>query len=165
MSNTKIVAMIVGLSLLILVGGVALASRAPQPVAVQSSQEAKVEVDGTSYDWGTIPIDGGNVVKTFTIRNVGTGTLELANVQTSCMCTEAQVVIDGEKSPFFGMHAKSSWVGKLTAGSQAELVVTFDPAYHGPAGIGQITRVVSMSTNDASRPKLEFTLAANVIKS
>lgn len=162
MNNTKIVAGIVGLSLLILVGGVLLVSRTPQPPKIIASPEARIEVPETTHAWGRIPIDGGNVEKVFSIKNVGSGTLELANVQTSCMCTEAQVIVNGEKSPFFGMHASSSWMGRVEAGQEAQLVVIFDPAFHGPSGVGQITRIVSLQTNDREHQKLEFTLTAEV---
>lgn len=165
MNNKTIILSLVGLSLVILIGGVMLVSRAPRPPEIIASPEAKIEVQDTNYDWGRLSIDGGNVEKVFSIKNVGSGTLELANVKTSCLCTEAQVTINGEKSPFFGMHASSSWFGRLDPGAEAQLLVIFDPAYHGPSGVGQITRLVTVETNDPEHPKLEFTLTAEVIKS
>ena len=162
MKNNTIIISIIAASVLILVGGVALVSRAPRPPEIVASQSAKAEATEMSYDWGTIDLNGGKVEKTFSIRNSGTGPLEIANVKSSCMCTEAQITINGEKSPFFGMHASSSWLGSVQPGDTAELFVVFDPAFHGPSGVGQITRVISLETNDTERKNLEFTLTANV---
>ena len=163
MSNKTIIISIIAASILILVGGVALVGRAPRPPEIVASLSANAEATEMSYDWGSISLNGGKVEKTFSIRNSGTGPLEIANVKSSCMCTEAQVTINGEKSPFFGMHASSSWLGSVQPGGTAELLVIFDPAFHGPSGVGQITRVISLETNDPKRKNLEFTLTANVI--
>lgn len=162
MSDKKIIMTILGLSLVILIGGVALASRAPSPPQIVVSEQAQAQVTQTSHNWGNISLNGGNVEKIFSIKNIGAGPLEIANVKTSCMCTEAQVAIDGQKSPFFGMHSNSSWLGTVEPGELAELLVIFDPAFHGPSGVGQITRIVSLETNDSNQQQLEFNLAANV---
>ncbi len=114
--------------------------------------------------WGNIPINGGNVTKTFTIKNTGTGALKLFNVKTSCHCTKAHVTIAQENSPDFGMDGVSSWVGEVPPGRQAKLTVIFDPAFHGPQGIGSLNRFVLVETNDGGNPKLTFTLTGTVIK-
>ncbi len=72
-------------------------------------------------------------------------------------------MINGEESPNFGMHSNSSWLGEVEPDQGAELVVTFDPAFHGPSGTGQISRIVTVETNDQNNPTLEFKLSANVI--
>ena len=152
------------LTLAILVGGVAVVGRTSSQSSISASPEVNVEIPEVFHEWGTIPIDGPVVEKTFTIRNSGSDILKLSNVQTSCMCTEAQVTIGNEQSPYFGMHGQSSWVGEVPPAQEALLRVTFDPAYHGPTGVGQITRLVSLTTNDSDQPKIEFTLTANVVK-
>lgn len=164
-SNTKTDKIIIGIilvSFLILAGGLFLVSRMKGAPEVIVSQNAKARVEETEHDWGEIKLDGGDVKKTFVIKNVGTDSLQLANVKTSCMCTTAQVKIGDEKSPFFGMHSRSSWVGEVAPGEEAKLEVVFDPAYHGPSGIGSITREVVVETNDKNNLKLTFTSTANV---
>lgn len=163
MSNRKIVGSIIAVTLVILIGGIILASKAPSPPKIVSSAQAQAETEETKHDWGTIPLNGGDVEKNFLIKNSGSGPLQLANIKTSCMCTEAQVIINGNESPYFGMHPNSSWLGELTPGQEAKLRVTFDPAFHGPQGVGQITRVVTVQTNDQNQPELEFILTADVI--
>jgi hypothetical protein len=79
------------------------------------------------------------------------------------MCTEAQVVINDEKSPVFGMHSRSSWKGVVSSGESADVKVVFDPLFHGPQGTGPITRLVSFETNDPESPRMEFKLTGNVV--
>lgn len=129
------------------------------------SQNAKADVaDPTSYDWGDIPYSGGNVEKSFAIKNSGTQTLKVRNIKTSCHCTKAYVTIDGSRSPEFGMSSFSSWTGEVFSGKEAVLTVVFDPAFHGPQGVGPINRFVSVETNDRANSKMTFTLTGRVNK-
>jgi len=163
MSSNKIIIAGITLTLLVIVGGIALVSKSgPQELTV--SQTVQAQISATSHDWGDIPINNGNVVKTFAIKNDSQATLELANLSTSCMCTTAQVKINDQTSPFFGMHSNSSWRGQVPAGGTAEILVEFDPAFHGPNSVGQVTRQVTLETNDQNHPKITFNLTANVIK-
>jgi len=128
------------------------------------NQDALIEIlDPVTHDWGEIDINGGLVEKTFTIKNSGKGDLELTKFVTSCMCTEVEVIIDGESSPMFGMHTKSNWIGKVGQGKEAEIRVVFDPLFHGPTATGPITRTVKFNTNDTSNSVVEFRLSGTVI--
>lgn len=142
----------------------ASAQNAPQ---IKQSQSAKAYVvDPTSYDWGTIRYAAPKATKSFSIKNTGTGVLELYNIRTSCHCTKAYFTIDGQDSPEFGMDMggnTSSYVGKVQPGDKAKLTVVFDQAFHGPSGIGPINRFVEVDTNDAGTPKLTFTLTGVVV--
>ena len=160
----KTVLIVIGIITFAILGtGAWLLSR-PTGVEVEKSDQAKAEVGETNYDWGEIKINGGNTEKVFLIKNTGTGPLKLSGVSTSCMCTIAQVIIDGKESPFFAMHQKSSWVGEIPAGKEAELKIVFDPAFHGPSGVGQMIRQIVVETNDKDNPQLEFMLKGNVVK-
>lgn len=165
MNDKKIIVGFVVFTLLILVGGVyILTASSTNPTTVNLSQNAKAFVDQKTHDWGTIPYSGGNVSKTFTIKNTGTEVLKLTNIKTSCACTYAQLTIDGRVSPKFGMHTQSAWVGEVAVGKEASLAVVFDPAFHGPTGVGPMERLISVETNDLSSPSLEFSLKGNVVK-
>lgn len=80
------------------------------------------------------------------------------------MCTTAQLIIGDTKSPEFGMHSKSAYVMEVPGGETAELKVVFDPAFHGPNGVGPINRQITVETNDPSSPVLNFMLTAMVRK-
>jgi hypothetical protein len=150
------------ITLAIIVGGVLLVVKSG-PSQLTVTQEVEVEVPETSYDWGEIGINDGIVQKTFLIKNSGSAPLQLNNVVTSCMCTTATLSIDGQVSPAFGMHAKSGWLGTVAPGEAAALVVEFDPAFHGPSGVGVISRQITLNTNDSNQPQLTFNLTAKVI--
>lgn len=165
MTEKKVIIGVVLLTLLILTGGIiVLSGSSTVSTTVSTSQNAEVSVDQKTYDWGTINMKDGNVSKTFVIKNTGTDVLKLTKVKTSCHCTKAQVTINGNTSPSFGMNTVSSWVGEVAPGNEAQLNIVFDPAYHGPNGVGPITRYISVDTNDSNNSTLEFTLTANVAK-
>lgn len=164
MNDKKIVIGFVVLTLLILVGGVYILSvTSANPAQVNLNQNVKVEVDQKNFDWGKINY-GTDAAKTFTIKNAGTDVLKLTNIKTSCACTFAQVAIDGKVSPKFGMHTTSSWAGELPPSKEAILTVVFDSDFHGPSGVGPVERLISVETNDATNPKLEFSLKGVVVK-
>ena len=144
MNEKKLIILMIFATILIMFGGVfVLSSTTNNAPQAGSSKDAKAyTIEPTSFDLGNIPINGGNVTKTFTIKNTGTGALKLFNVKTSCHCTKARVTIAGNDSPDFGMSDVSSWVGKVPSGKEAKLTVIFDPAFHGPQGIGPFNRFV-----------------------
>lgn len=165
MNNKKAIIIMVISTIVLLFGGVFFLTKTTSTPQISASQNAKAYVaDPTSFDWGNIPMDKGNKVKTFTIKNAGTEMLKLYNVKTSCHCTKAYVSINGVDSPSFGMDSLSSWTGEVPAGKEAKLTVVFDPAYHGPSGMGAVNRFVSVETNDAANSKLTFTLTGAVVK-
>jgi len=152
-------------TIVIMAGGIILVGISNQnSLQVKTSNTAKAYVaDPTSYDWGNIAYSGPKAKKSFTIKNTGTTILELYNISTSCHCTQAILTIDGQDSPEFRMGNISSYVGKVKPGDNATLTVIFDPAFHGPSGIGPINRFVEVETNDRSTPKLTFTLTGVVV--
>lgn len=133
-------------------------------VEVSADTSVAIEVEESSHDWGEIDIDGGVVTRTFKLANSGDSTLKLFDVKTSCMCTTAQLLTDSSSSRKFGMHEKSASVFEVAPGETAELLVEFDPMFHGPSGVGQISRQVNMQTNDPSKTSLSFKVSGNVVK-
>jgi len=166
MKSNKLLIAISVLTLIILGLGVWLLTRptADSQLGTSAASGGKAEVPVTEFDWGTIDYGGGDAIAEFIINNPGSGPLSLSEVSTSCMCTTAQIIINDQKSPFFVMHQKSSWIGQIPPGVQAKLKVVFDPAFHGPSGVGPVVRQVVMKTNDPEHPKLEFNLTGTVVK-
>ncbi len=148
----------------LLIGGGAWVAGAMDPVqkAANESGEARLAAANTVYDWGEIPIDGGDVETTFEIKNEGSDILKLFNVVTSCTCTTAELQVGDKRSPVFGMHTKSPYIAEVPPGETAQLRVIYDPAFHGPQGVGVIERQVKVQTNDAAQPELVFNLSAVV---
>ncbi|KKR71776.1 MAG: hypothetical protein UU81_C0025G0011 [Microgenomates group bacterium GW2011_GWC1_41_8] len=163
MQEKKIIISIAFISAIILFGGAVIASKYSPGADVVSDEKVDVLVEKTSYDWGEIDINNGTVSQTFPIKNNGSSSLTLQNIATSCMCTTAKLTYNGQTSPDFGMHEKSNYSLSVLPGESADLTVTFDPAFHGPSGVGPITRQVIVETNDPDNQQLEFSLTAQVL--
>jgi|SRR3989344_3564598 len=164
MNENKFIIAIVAVTLSLLVGVVLLAGKMSSSAKVEASSDAQAEVGPMSYDWGKIGINNGQAEAVFEIKSNGSQPLKLFNIVTSCACTTAQTIVEGQGSPLFDMHSQSTYVTEIPPGSTAQLKVVFDPLFHGPNGLGPITRQITVATNDANNPKLEFSLSADVVK-
>ena len=116
-----------------------------------------------AFDFGSISMAAGKVSKTFTVKNGGDGPLAINKVYTSCMCTEATLKVgDRQKGPY-GMPGHG-FVPKInetiSPGEEATVEIVFDPAAHGPAGVGRIERVVYVE--HSAGDLLEFQISAMV---
>jgi len=97
------------------------------------------------YDFGTISMAAGKVSHKFNIENAGDESLKLKKMYTSCMCTQAFFKTDRSRRGPFGMPGHGvvpSLNETLEANQDAEIEVIFDPAAHGPSGVGPISRIV-----------------------
>lgn len=124
----------------------------------KSLEEVKgVEATPAFYEMGDVPIDGGIVSREYSITNETGEELTLRRLATSCMCTEAKVIIDGEETSYYGMeHAtdKNPPVNlSFAPGEEARVVVNFDPAAHGPEGAGPFERDVWLTFSDPAGVK------------
>ncbi len=106
-----------------------------------------------ALDLGTVSMAAGNVPFQYLIKNAGEAPLDLQRISTSCMCTSATLVTaNGRKGPF-GMPGHGGGTNtvkaRLAPGETANLQVVFDPAAHGPSGLGRIERTVTIESADA----------------
>lgn len=108
-----------------------------------------------THDFGRISMANGTVNTRFGIKNTGSEDVVIRKVYTSCMCTKATLVFGPERrSGPFGMpgHGSIPRIDESIApGEEVFVEVSFDPAAHGPAGIGRIQRTVVVE-NDAGEP-------------
>lgn len=119
------------------------------------------------YDFGTISMAAGKVRNSFAVRNDGTEPVSITKITTSCMCTIARLKTGERTFGPFGMPghgAVPSIREEIAPGETTEIEVEFDPAAHGPSGTGMIRRIVYVDTNSQTKPKLEFSFAANVAR-
>jgi len=121
--------MIRGRWLLVLAGSLAFSAGNAQP---------KISIEGgTKFDMGTI-YRGNPGQKTIAIKNIGTDTLVLGQVEVSCGCT--------------------GWVvsnNRIAAGETGELLITFNSGGY----LGEVHKTVMVNSNDVESPKtlIEFT--------
>ncbi len=155
---------IIGLGFVLIVIGIlfAVSKRPTQSNNQPNSAVASVGALAASenfFDFGTISMAKGKVSRTYKVVNSTDQPLTINKVYTSCMCTEATLEKDGEKFGPFGMagHGFVPSINQvLKAGDQAAVEAVFDPAAHGPAGIGLVERIVYVETNSGRPLELSF---------
>ncbi|MEK7076704.1 MAG: DUF1573 domain-containing protein [Patescibacteria group bacterium] len=107
--------------------------------------------DAPRYDFGTVSMTKGKVARDFTIANESDKAILIRKAMTSCMCTEATLMLaNGETKGPFGMpgHGIVPEINVNIPPSEALTArVVFDPAAHGPAGIGNVERDVLLETD------------------
>lgn len=116
-----------------------------------------------NFDFGTISMAAGKVMHLFKIKNTGSEPVVIGKIYTSCMCTIATLQMNNESFGPYGMpgHGFIPKINEqLGAGEEATIDVVFDPAAHGPAGVGRIERVVYLE-NNGGQP-LELKISAMV---
>ena len=114
----------------------------------------EIEIENSEYDFGTVTQSGGVVNTFFTIKNIGESDLIIDNMDTSCMCTSASIIYNGQEGPKFGMsmhgNNPNDYSLKIPPGDTAQLKVYYDPMAHGKQKNPEmkITRTVTIISND-----------------
>ncbi len=150
---------------ILVIGGIILGLNLKTDESGRASQ-ARLLSEEKSFDFGTISMTKGKVNHAFKIKNNGVANLKINNIDTSCMCTSAVLEKNGKVSPSFGMPGMSGdnpafWSEELGPGESANLIVIFDPAAHGPEGVGLAIREINVYSNDPAG-KTGFKITANV---
>lgn len=122
------------------------------------------QVNTEKIELGEVSVDGDYPAE-FTISNTGDAPLEISDVRTSCMCTFAEIIIGGEKSPEFNMvmhnsHATRRWKGELQPGESATARVIYKP--HLMPVQGPVERNLVFTTNDPDNKEVELVVGAIV---
>ncbi|MBI4114727.1 MAG: DUF1573 domain-containing protein [Candidatus Niyogibacteria bacterium] len=158
-----VVLFLAGFAVLIVSNG---GNSSQRPTEYSASALAADEAD---FDFGTISMKDGNVSHQFQIRNDGDELVVIQKVYTSCMCTTASLTdSDGKTYGTFGMpgHGGPSAAARVEVdpGEIIRVDAVFDPAAHGPSGVGLAERSVYLETNSQKSPKLELTFQAMVTR-
>ena len=131
----------------------------PQVASAQAIS-GSLSAEETSFDFGTVSMKNGKVNHVFKIKNDTDSTAVVSKLFTSCMCTTASISVNGTKKGPFGMPGHGfvpSIKGEIRASGSADVEVVFDPAAHGPAGVGRIDRVVYLEEKSGNKLELQFT--------
>jgi len=144
-----------------------VASRSTAPassVGAPARSTGALRARETNFNFGSISMAAGKVTHRYRFRNAGAEPIVLGKMYTSCMCTSAALVkSSGRKFAPVGMPGHTpipSLNETLQPNEEAMVEVVFDPAAHGPAGVGPIDRIVTIEHN-AGQP-LELAFTANV---
>lgn len=150
------------------VGGLLYARKNSGTASVSAYSSSAISIVGeSSYDFGTVSMAKGNVSRMFSLKNEGTEPVAITKVYTSCMCTTASLIDSaGTRRGYFGMPGHGGGSSDANAviqpGETMQVETIFDPAAHGPSGVGLAQRSVYIETNSRLRPKVEFSFTAQV---
>jgi hypothetical protein len=138
---------------LVLIGLSANSSRKAQikdAAAVNTDVSRVFAMPWRSYDFGQISMAAGKVKTIFQVKNTSTERVMISKMYTSCMCTNAVLQMGSKRYGPFGMPGHG-FMPKLNSevqpGEEFSVEVIFDPAAHGPAGVGPIQRTVYVETS------------------
>ncbi|OHA64269.1 MAG: hypothetical protein A2842_01775 [Candidatus Wildermuthbacteria bacterium RIFCSPHIGHO2_01_FULL_48_25] len=157
----KSIVLIVGVTAILFAGIVFLA----RPSEQENNQENQVLGQSTfmaehgMFSFGTISMAQGKVNHEYRVINQGSEPITIGKVYTSCMCTEALVLKDGKTYGPYGMagHGFIPKVGvTLEPGESMQVRAVFDPAAHGPAGVGMVQRTIIVENSDGAPLELNF---------
>ncbi|MBI3019889.1 MAG: DUF1573 domain-containing protein [Parcubacteria group bacterium] len=139
-----------------------------QNAALPTGNGATVLLAGEDFfDFGTISMRNGKVSSVFSVQNDGETPMMIQSVYTSCMCTEAFISDTvGKKHGPFGMpgHTSPRTDIEVGAGETVSVEAVFDPAAHGPSGVGLAERSIYLETNSATQPRVELRFKAVVTR-
>ncbi len=121
----------------------------------------------TNFDFGTISMKNGKVSHKYEVKNSGAEPLIIEKVYTSCMCTVANITdVKGKTHGEFGMPGHGGGIStteiEVGAGETISVETIFDPAAHGPSGVGLVKRTVYLETNSTQNSKVELNFSATV---
>jgi len=160
-SNLWLIALTIGV---IVIGfGVYWTTSQPEPLRASEATTPVLEVKPATFDLGSVSVQQGEVFTTFVLRNAGRGELVLEDMDTSCGCTEAAVVINEEEGPRFNMRMHGNpqnWSVRLAPGQEAELRVYYNPNTH-PELRGPVTREVYLFGQDLQIPLAKARIFVN----
>lgn len=164
--NKNIVLGILG-AVVIIGGGIWVLSSVLSDNGSAASSSGFLTVEENYFDFGEISMAAGKVSHFFEVKNEGTEPLKIQKVYTSCMCTTASVIDSfGKKKGVFGMagHTYSKANIEIGPGEVVKIEAIFDPAAHGPSGVGLAERSVYIETNSLKSPETELSFRAMVAK-
>jgi len=166
--DLKILIGIIALSLAMVAGMVILSRGSSDVESNQKLSEIQaVEVNPGFFDMGIVDIDGGIVSRSYSLKNTSSDDLKIKKIATSCMCTKAKIIYQDKETKLFGMEAHGDLNPILdiavAPGEEIKVIAEFDPAAHGPAGVGAFNRSVWVTFSEPLGVK-ELKFQGSVVK-
>ena len=132
-----------------------------EPALLAAPGASLISASETSFDFGSISMRAGKVKHSFRIMNGSSTPMRITKLYTSCMCTTAELMTTKERVGPFGMPGHgfggSGVDVALAPQEEATVEAVFDPAAHGPAGVGIIERAIYVETENGLPFEFRFT--------
>ncbi len=130
---------------------------------------SSITVAENNFDFGTILMGDGIVSNKFEVVNNGSEPVKIGKVYTSCACTTAYIIDSaGKKYGKFGMPGhdglRAAANVEVQPGETIMVEAIYDPAFHGPSGVGLAERVIYLETNSINSPKVKLSFRATVTR-
>lgn len=123
----------------------------------------QIVLESTVFNFGEVKKTQGKVSTIFKLRNNGNADLVITNLRASCVCTTISLTVAKQKSPYFdNKGAPKDWKMGLKPNQAAELEVVLDLA-HKAINAGDLTREVTITSNDPLYPELSARVEAKVL--
>jgi len=106
-------------------------------------------VDGLTYEFGDIDINGGIVSREFAFANQSDEPLYIYEATTSCGCTTGEIVTEAETFGPFGMRNESQSTITIDPNETFKVRISYDPMFHGPTDLGVRQRSLFLFTSAA----------------
>ena len=150
-----------GLVLVGLLVVISVVTPAPSPDGAAVKQVSSIlSSEEAQYDFGNVSMANGLVTHEYQVSNNSDQPILIDKMFTSCMCTEAELAIDGKVYGSFGMPGHglmARQIATLAPGQTATVTAKFDPAAHGPAGVGPVKRDVYFTVGKNENVTVSFT--------
>jgi hypothetical protein len=140
-------------------GATTAAAPVPGAAATAVHSAGALQAKESHFDFGDISMAAGNVSHRYWFRNESEAPVTIQRIHTSCMCTTATLVKGMRIIGSYGMagHGPAREVNESLAPNEAAYVdVVFDPAAHGPAGLGRTERVVTIEPRNGAPLQVGF---------
>lgn len=149
---------------IVVVGGIVIAIAASGGTAIENYKvtdtvRPSLEVSERNFDFGKIKL-AEIKIKEIEIKNSGNKPLVVSHVFTSCDCTFAQFVINGEASERFSMQRDQKWLGEIQPNTSATLKIIYEPRLMPVKG--NVSRSVLFKSNDPQNPSVNINFTAYV---
>ncbi|MFQ6058603.1 MAG: cation transporter [Anaerolineae bacterium] len=126
-------------------------------------ERPQIVLEPQEIDLGNVSQKRGKVETTMMIKNTGQKDLIVEGLSTSCACTTASVVNNGQEGPIFGADTPpGGWSTTIRPGEAAELRIYYDPNFHKDAR-GSMVREVYISSNDPVDPVIKARIKLNQV--
>lgn len=135
-------------------------------INVSVAESPRIQVTPVQYDFGDVKAGSSAVSTVMEVGNVGKGSLIINSMDSSCGCTSASMIVDGQEGPRFSMSSHGTnprdWSVTLKPGETAQLKVYYDPSVHRDSR-GPVTRYITLFTNDPINNLMKVRIEANQV--